>query len=75
MRTTLHLDDDIYETARAVAAAEGASLGKVVSRLARRGLQPAPSRTARRGFPVFDPGAGAAPITPDLVRRALDEDR
>ncbi len=75
MRTTLHLDDDVYETARSVAAIEGTSLGKVVSRLARRGLQPAPSRSARRGFPVFETAVDAAPITPDMVRRALDEER
>jgi hypothetical protein len=74
MRTTLHLDDDVYETARSVAAVEGASIGKIVSRLARRGLEPAPSAAARRGFPVFPVRADAAPITPDMVRRALDEE-
>jgi hypothetical protein len=74
MRTTLHLDDDVYETARSVAAIEGASIGKIVSRLARRGLEPASSGAARRGFPVFPVRADAAPITLDLVRRALDEE-
>ena len=74
MRTTLRLDDDVYETARSVAALEGTSIGKVVSRLARRGLNPAPARAGRKGFPVFDVPAGAPPITPALVRQALDEE-
>jgi hypothetical protein len=53
MRTTLHLDDDVYEAASSLAATEGTSVGKVISRLARRGLAPPstgePSRVAQRG--------------------------
>jgi len=73
VRTTLHLDDDVYEAVRSLAAIERTSIGKVLSRLARRALNPARARTARGGFPVFDMPAGARPITPDMVREALDE--
>jgi len=73
MRTTLHLDDDVYEAARGLAAAEGTTVGKVVSRLARRGLNPARPSRSRKGFPVFDVPADARPLTPAMVRDALDE--
>lgn len=72
MRTTLEIDDDIVEAARALAAAEKRSLGSVVSDLARRGLTPA--RVAVDGdLPVIRVPQGTAAITPDMVRRALDD--
>lgn len=72
MRTTLELDDDLLAAAREIAAAERRSLGSVVSELARRGLTPA--RVAVDGdVPVIRVPAGTPPITPDAVRRGLDE--
>jgi Arc/MetJ family transcription regulator len=46
MRTTVTLDDDVYEAAMRLARASGERLGKVLSMLARRGLKPgtAPAR-------------------------------
>jgi hypothetical protein len=73
MRTTLHLDDDVYEAVRSLAALERSSVGKVLSRLARRALSPARSAISSKGFPVFDVPAHARPLTPDMVRDALDE--
>ena len=73
MRTTLKLDDDILEAAKSLADAERRTLGEVISELARRGLQPRPCGQMRDGFPVFDVGEGAAPITVDKVRAALEE--
>lgn len=72
MRTTLDIDDDVLEVARAVAAAEGRSLGQAVSGLARRGLS-ASLRVEGTGLPAFTVPADATPITADTVRRALDE--
>ena len=73
MRTTLHLDDDIYEAARSLAAVEGKRVGEVISRLARLGLAPR-ARTAKKGgFPVFAVEEDAPPITPEIVDRALDD--
>ena len=73
MRTTLDLDDDVMAAARELASAEKRSIGAVVSELARRGLTPA--RVEVDGeLPVIRVPAGTAPITPEMVRRALDED-
>ena len=59
--------------ARELAAAERRSLGAVISELARRGLTPARVETVD-GLPVIRVPSGTPPITPETVRRALDED-
>jgi len=73
MRTTLDIDDDVVVAARELAADERRSLGAVISELARRGLTPARVETTG-DLPVIRVPAGVAPITPAMVRRALDED-
>lgn len=72
MRTTLDLDDDVVAAASEIAASEHRSLGAVISELARRGLTPACVEVSE-GVPVISVPAGTPPITPDMVRRALDE--
>ena len=73
MRTTLDLDDDVVAAAREVAANSRRSLGSVISELARRGLTPA--RVEADGdLPVIRVPPGTPAITPEIVRRALDED-
>ena len=72
LRTTLDIDDDVVAAARELAAAERRSLGSVVSDLARRGLTPARVE-AQDGLPVIRVPTGTPPITPEMVRRALDE--
>lgn len=73
MRTTLELDDDVVAAARELAAAERRSLGSVVSELARRGLTPARVESDDE-LPVIRVPAGTPAITPEMVRRAVDED-
>jgi len=74
MRTTLELDDDVVRAARAIAAAEGRPLGRVVSELARRGLIPPPLQPEEEGgFPVFRVPEGAPPITDQMVRDAFED--
>jgi len=73
MRTTLRIDDDVFEAAKSVARSTDRTLGEVISELARRGLAPAPQKETDKGFPVFSVSPGAKPITPEMVRRALDE--
>jgi hypothetical protein len=73
VRTTLEIADDVMLAARELAAQERRSIGAVISDLARRGLTPARVDTAGR-FPVIRSPADAPPITPETVRRALDED-
>jgi hypothetical protein len=74
VRTTLDIDDDVIAAARELAASERRSLGAVVSELARRGLTPARVEVAGGGLPVIRVPAGTPAITPEMVRRALDED-
>ena len=51
VRTTLHIDDDVLEAARCIADDEHVSVGEVLSRLARRGLEPRPDEPAWARLP------------------------
>jgi hypothetical protein len=73
VRTTLDIDDDVMAAARELAAGERRSLGSVISELAGRGRTPARVET-EDGLPVIRVPPGTPPITPEMVRRALDED-
>jgi hypothetical protein len=73
MRTTLDIADDVVAAARELAVYEHRSLGSVISDLARQGLTPARVE-ADDGLPVIRVPAGTPPITPEMVRRAIDED-
>ena len=75
MRTTLRLDDDVLRAARSLARTERKTVGQVVSELARRGLAPRPNRPSERpsAVPVFDVSPEAPPLTPEMVREALDD--
>ncbi|MGO9124039.1 MAG: hypothetical protein ACLP6G_04045 [Terriglobales bacterium] len=54
MRTTLSLDDDVFELARGYARSRSLALGKAVSELVRKGLRaPTPTRMVN-GLMVFD---------------------
>lgn len=70
MRTTLDLDDTVLAAARALSQQTGLSLGAAVSELARRGLEP---RLADDPFPTFAVSSDTAPMTPAMVKDALDE--
>lgn len=75
MRTTLDLDDRVLASARTLAQEKGISLGSAVSELALRGLRPlnaTPSAFASP-FPTFQDVPDADPVTPEMVRDALDE--
>ena len=63
MRTTITLDDDVFEAAQALVRASGKSLGQVLSQLARRGLRAQDDYATRTGLPVF-PVRGNSPIIP-----------
>jgi hypothetical protein len=75
VRTTLHLDGDVYRAARSLAAARGRGLGAVISDLARKGLTaPLPASRTQHGFPTFDVPANAAPITAEMVQSAFEDE-
>jgi hypothetical protein len=75
MRTTVTLDDDVYQAALHLSRSSGERLGKVLSTLARRGLSPPsiPSTKASARFPVFDIPAGAPIIPASRIQRVIDE--
>ncbi len=69
----MDLDESVLVAAKAIARDEGASVGSVVSRLARLGMQHGVEMTSSAGFPIFAPSAMAVPITIDLVNEHRDE--
>jgi hypothetical protein len=74
MRTTLTLDQDVFEAARALARASGRRLGEVVSELMRRGLRAQQPRASRNDLPVFDVAADAPVIPSDRARDLLADE-
>jgi hypothetical protein len=76
MRTTITVDEDIYEAAQHLSRVSGERLGKVISKLARRGLErkTPPVRNGARRFPTFEVPAGAPIISASRIERVLDEE-
>jgi hypothetical protein len=76
MRTTITLDRDVYEAALHLSRSSGERLGKVVSKLVRRGLaesQPGPVKSRKR-FPTFDVPPDAPMIPASRVQKVIDEE-
>jgi hypothetical protein len=77
MRTTVTIDDDVYEAALANARATGRRLGLVLSEMARAALhspQTPPSRKKPARFPTFEVPEGSRMIRAATIQKALDED-
>ncbi|MGH7550506.1 MAG: CopG family transcriptional regulator [Gemmatimonadota bacterium] len=74
MRTTLRIDDDVLSAARSLARARGATIGEVISDLARRALRPKIPDAREMGFPVFQVSPKAPPITLEMVKQALEDE-
>lgn len=73
MRTTLNIDDDVLDRARAVADHENRSLGDVVSERLRKSFETSgPKLETWNGFPQL-PRRGAV-VTMQMVNAARDED-
>jgi hypothetical protein len=76
VRTTLDIDEDVLLAAKELAARQNKTAGKVLSELARLGIQ-APKGGVRKrakvvnGFEVIP--AGGRVVTEELVRSILDE--
>ena len=70
MRTTLTLEADAFQAAKAKAAHENLSLGKAVSDLIMQGLRPSLPRTKTAA--VFRSAGGL--YTSEQVEAALDDD-
>ena len=74
MRTTVTLDDDVFQAAKALSLASGRQLGQVLSQLARRGLAAKPSTSARNGLPVFKVPAQTPVIPTTRAAEMLADD-
>jgi len=70
VRAILTIDDDVLEATRCIADEEGVSVGDVMSRLARSGLEP---DGTRRRIPTFTVTPGSPPITPEMIASAFDD--
>ena len=73
MRTTLDLDEDILQVAKQLAAQRGATMGEIISTLARKALEPKRPPKMRNGVPLFVPKPGAKKPSLGLVNRLRDE--
>lgn len=74
MRTTVSLDDDVFEAAQTLAAASGKNLGKVLSQLARSGLRSSATTTRKNGLPVFKVAPDAPLIPSNRAQKLLADD-
>jgi hypothetical protein len=73
MRTTITIDDDLLVAAKTLARSQSVSVGRVISDLARKGMQ-SPVRTRKKGdFPVFAVSSASRPITLEDVKKLEDE--
>jgi hypothetical protein len=76
MRTTVNIDNDVLDAARSLAQQERISLGRAVSRLARRGLRTGwrPARADANAMPAFAVAEDAPTFGTEDVKRALDDE-
>jgi hypothetical protein len=73
MRTTLVLDEDVYEVAAARARLHKVSLGKSVSEMARSSMGVVRIEEDPRGFPVLRPPAGSPVVASARVRELTEQ--
>lgn len=73
-RTTLTLDDDVYEKLQAIARSTGEPLGKTVSRLLRQSFPKPKLIKDKDGLPVMQMPPGTPPMNPELIQRFLEEE-
>jgi hypothetical protein len=74
MRTTLDVESDVLDAAKALAVARRVSVGAALSELARRGVAARTPMTVRNGFPVFQVPAGTPGFGPDEIAAATSGD-
>ena len=72
MRTTLDVESDVLDAARALAVARRVSVGAALSELARRGVAAQTPLGVRNGFPVFQLPVGTPGFGPDDVAAATN---
>ena len=73
MRTTLAIDDDVLEAAKALAEQRHVSLGAVLSDLARQSLRRPAAMSHRNGIPLLAVSNPSAQVTLAVVNALRDE--
>ena len=73
MRTTLTLDDDLFELVKHHARLRGHSLGRVISDLVRRGLEAPTPAEERNGLVMFRLPPDSPAVSSELVHRLESE--
>lgn len=73
MRTTVNLDEDVMRAIRSLARERGESLGSVISSLVREALRRPEPAQYEMDVPVFRVRENAPPLTPEMVRSALED--
>ena len=76
MRTTLNIDDAVFDRVKQHARAKGVSLSKAASSLLQKAID-SPCRTyvdEQTGVTVFDPGPDAPRLSWQQVKQIIDED-
>lgn len=72
MRTTLAIDDDVLEAAKAIAGQSHRTVGDVISDLARRALKRPQEARERNGIPLLPARSGVV-VTLAIVNALRDE--
>ena len=72
MRTTVDVEEDVLRVAKDLARERNETLGRVLSDLIRRGLQPTTKVGHPNGIPTLARKAGARPVTAQAVRDLLE---
>ena len=75
MRTTLQLDDDVFDLVRRLATSRRVSLGQTVSDLVRKGLNTQARIRTEKGLVVFDLPDDSPLVTMEDVKRLENETR
>lgn len=74
MRTTLRIDDDLYQAAKSIADMEHKTVGQVVSILLRKALLSRDYREHPDDIPAFRVSENAPPLALERVREAQEDD-
>jgi hypothetical protein len=69
MRTTLSLDDDVFQVVKNYAENRSLAMGKAVSELVRRGLSAPVKTRVVNGLVVFDVPGDSEAVTSELVKQ------
>jgi hypothetical protein len=72
MRTTIDLDEDLLLIAKQLAEQQRTTMGRVVSKLVRKALEPGETPKVRNGVPLFTPVAGTVKPSLSLINRLRD---